>query len=65
LTMVTQSFSTQMSDEERLAVINAARVQMDKLYTDLGRFSNQNALLSLQRAGEGNEISLIKKMYGL
>ena len=62
---VINSFGSQMSDAERLSLIDKARAAMEKLYLDLQRFNNQNALLSIQRAGEAGEIELLKKLYGL
>ena len=65
LQLAVQSLSTQMTDEQRLAIINRARTGMEKVYTDMQRFSNQNILLSVQRGGDAGEINLLKKLYGL
>jgi conjugation system TraG family ATPase len=54
-----------MTDEQRTSEIADAGRQMDKLYTDLRRFVDQNALISLQRANSEKEILLLKKLYGL
>ena len=62
---VINSFGTQMSDAERLSLIDKARAAMEKVYLDLQRFNNQNALLSIQRAGDAGEIDLLRKLYGL
>ncbi|HVU97990.1 MAG TPA: TraG family conjugative transposon ATPase [Puia sp.] len=65
LQFVVQSFTLQLSDEQRLALINHARTQMDKLYRDLRTFTDQNALLSLQRGGAQKDIQSLLKLYGL
>ncbi|MBN8856248.1 MAG: conjugal transfer protein TraI [Sphingobacteriales bacterium 50-39] len=63
--LIIKSFDTQMSDADRLAIINRAADRIEANYTDLNRFNNQNALLSLQRAQDEDDAELVKKMYGL
>lgn len=65
LLMIIGSFRTQMSDEKRLDLINAIGNRVDSNYSDLQQFNAQNALLSLQRAKDQNEILTIKKYYGI
>lgn len=65
LTLVLHSFNTQMSDAARMGIINKVQGNMDRDFNDLSRFNNQNALLSIQRASDSNEIDLIRKLYGL
>ena len=65
LVMVIQSLATQMSDEQRLAMIDGAAAGMDKNWRDLQVYTNVNASLSLGRAQDENDYQLIKKMYGL
>jgi conjugation system TraG family ATPase len=65
LQAVIQSYTLELSDEQRLAEIHRVRSQLDRLYRDLRSFSDQNALLSLQRAQSQQEISSLKKIYGL
>jgi hypothetical protein len=65
LFLVINSFTTQMSDERRMAIINVAGAGMDKNYSDLTRFNNENELLSLGRASDANEIEFLKNLYGL
>jgi hypothetical protein len=65
LLMVINDFSLQMSDEERMAMIDKAGAGMDKCLNDVNRFNNQNMLLGLQRAKEAGDINLLKKLYGL
>jgi hypothetical protein len=63
--MVIKSFQTNMSDAKRLEIINHAANKVDENYGDLIQFNYQNGLLSLQRAEEESEISVIKQMYGI
>lgn len=65
LALAANSFTTQMSDEARLSIINKAAANMDRNYLDLTRFNNQNALLSSQRSNDENNIQLLRKLYGL
>ncbi|MFP9114784.1 conjugal transfer protein TraI [Flavobacterium sp. RHBU_3] len=63
--MVVESFTTSMSDAERLEMINAAADRIEANYDDLKLFNKQNMLLSLQRARSKADVDLIKRMYGL
>lgn len=65
LMLVANAFTTQMSDAERLVLINEAGDNIDNIVTDLKVFNNSNMLLSLQRAKDANEIQAIKTYYGL
>jgi hypothetical protein len=65
LMLVIQSFTMQMSDAERLQIINHAGDDIERNYSNLVKFNNQNAMLSLQRAKDEEDIDLVKKMYGL
>lgn len=63
--MVVKSFTTTMSDAQRLAVINDAADRVDRNAADLNRFNNQNMLLSLQRTKDEADAASVKKLYGL
>ncbi|WP_423147046.1 conjugal transfer protein TraI [Rubrolithibacter danxiaensis] len=65
ISLVINSFTTQMSDAERLEIINAAAEQVDTNYYDLVKFNQQSILLSLQRAKAHNDIDVVKKLYGI
>ena len=65
LNLVLTSFATQMTDENRLELIDGVRRAIQKNYDDLRRFSLQNVQLSLSRAKERGEILVIKNLYGL
>jgi Neuraminidase (sialidase) len=65
LYMVIESFVTQMSDGDRLALIDGAAAGIDQNANDLNVFTQQNALLSLERAQDESDINQIKLLYGL
>lgn len=65
LFLVINSFTTQMADEKRLGIINAAGDAMDENYNDLKAFNNQNMMLSLQRSKNLNDVNTVKQLYGL
>lgn len=56
---------SQMSDAERLELINQAGDHLDEHYNDLRQFNAQNQLLSLRRATDLNELQTLKNYYGL
>jgi hypothetical protein len=60
-----QSFTVQMSDAERLELLNRSADEIETYISDLRRFTNQNTRLSLQRAKTLEEINSIKKLYGI
>ncbi|KAA5548117.1 conjugal transfer protein TraI [Adhaeribacter rhizoryzae] len=62
---VINAFSYQMSDAQRLAIINATADQLEINYRDLKAFNEQNMLLSLQRARSKQEVEVIKQLYGI
>lgn len=65
LTTAIESFTLQVTDQQRMAMIDAASAGMDRNYRDLLVFSDENKLISLQRATDENDYSLLLKLYGL
>jgi hypothetical protein len=65
LLLVVNAFITQMTDAQRVNIINSAAKGMQKNYNDLKQFNNQNIQLSLQRAAENNDVETVKQLYGL
>lgn len=65
LYLVINSFATQMSDEKRMEIIDSVQKAIQKNYDDLRSFSIQNIQLSVARAKDQNEISVIRNLYGL
>ena len=63
--LVINLYATQMSDANRLEIINKASDGIEKNYQDLCQFNNQNIQLSMNRAKNQNEINTVKKLYGL
>src|SRR6188768_3003943 len=65
LSLVINSFVTQMSDAKRMEIINEVDNKLDENLSDLREFNNQNKVVSLRRAAEKGEIETVKKLYGL
>jgi len=65
IALVINSFTTQMTDAKRMEIINRAADAMQTNLNDLRSFNSQNILLSLQRSKDGNDVAVVKKMYGL
>lgn len=65
LFLAVNKLSTQMSDGKRLELIADAAEKIDDNLSDLRKFNNQNAMISLQRARDINEVALVKRMYGI
>jgi hypothetical protein len=65
LTMVLTSFLTQMDDSHRLKMIDDVGSRVDQNYTDLHRFTQQNVMLSLERAHDENDAAEIMALYGI
>ncbi|HZK64296.1 MAG TPA: conjugal transfer protein TraI [Puia sp.] len=63
--MAVQRNQTQMSDEQRLELINKAGDRLDGNYSDLKQFNTQNEMLSLQRARDEQELLTLKQYYGI
>ena len=61
---IIESYTTSMSDAQRLELINEAADQIDRNYDDLRRFNAQNVLLSLQRAKTSKEVEQLRRLYG-
>ncbi|MDQ3843050.1 MAG: conjugal transfer protein TraI [Bacteroidota bacterium] len=65
LHMVINSFMTQMSDAGRMELINNVADAIQQNYDDLRTFNTQNVKLSLQRAKNAQDITVVKALYGL
>ncbi|HSZ85840.1 MAG TPA: hypothetical protein VK787_07400 [Puia sp.] len=63
--LVVNALVTQMSDGERMKIIDSANSGMQKNYNDLKQFNSQNIQLSLQRGEENNDVGSVKALYGL
>jgi hypothetical protein len=65
LKLVITALVTQMSDGSRLRIIDGAGSRIDQNYSDLHQFTQQNILLSMQRATDASELQEVKQLYGL
>jgi hypothetical protein len=65
LELVITALVTQMSDGSRLRIIDGAGARIDKNYSDLQQFTQQNILLSTQRAKDQTDLDEIKLLYGI
>lgn len=65
VSLVINSFTTQMTDARRMEIIDDAALKMQTNYDDLRRFNNQNIQLSLQRSKDEHDISVVKQLYGI
>jgi conjugation system TraG family ATPase len=65
LVTVVNSFVAQMDDAGRLRIIDETAAAVDRNYADLHGYSQENSLLSLQRARDEGDIQTVKALYGL
>lgn len=65
MALLVKSFTLQMSEGERLELINSTADRVDQNYQDLIAFNQSNGLISLQRASSHNEILQIQNLYGI
>jgi len=63
--LVVNPGKTQMSDEQRLELVNRAGNRLDDNYDDLRRFNMQNQVLSLQRGKELGDTKTTQALYGI
>ncbi|RXK81289.1 conjugal transfer protein TraI [Filimonas effusa] len=65
LSLVINSFTTQMSDAKRLEMINNCASEVEQNYSDLKQFNSDNAMVSIRRARDLQDAITLKKLYGL
>jgi hypothetical protein len=65
LSKVVNSLQTQMTDEQRMELIDRIAGQVDGNYQDLEKFTNENFMLSMARARDQQDVQTIKNLYGL
>lgn len=56
---------TQMTDQQRLEMIDLAGDRLDENYSDLKQYNNQNMILTLHRSKDLDELKTLKNYYGL
>ena len=65
LSIVIRGFVTQMDDGDRLRIINELSAKIDTRSQALEAFSQENILLSLQRAKDQGDMNMIRSVYGI
>jgi len=65
LELVIQALVTQMDDADRLHIIDGAGERIDRNYSDLRQYTQENILLSMQRAKDQNDLNAIRGLYGI
>lgn len=65
LMLVIKSFTTQMSDAQRLELINKAAIAMQQNFDNLKSFNEKNIQLAMQRGKDVRNITVVKKLYGI
>lgn len=65
LMVVINSFKTQMSDGQRMELINHIAKKIDANYFDLKAFNNENILFSFSRAHSQQDMQSLKNLYGI
>lgn len=65
LLLAINAFATQMTDAERLVIIEQVAQNIDENISDLRRFNRSNILISVQRSKDAHEIAVIKALYGI
>ncbi len=65
LILAVNAMATQMSDAERLAIIEQVAQNVDANISDLRRFNHSNILISVQRSKDAHEIAVVKALYGI
>jgi len=65
IAMVVNSFKTQMTDAQRLAIISQAGDRVEQNLVDLLEFNMNTYQLSLNRSRTQYEIDRVKRMYGI
>lgn len=65
LELVVSALLTQMNDADRLLIIDRAAAQIDRSYYDLEAYTQENILISLQRAKDQQDLDAIRLLYGI
>lgn len=65
MVLLIKSFTLQMSEGERLSLLQEIADRVDENYRDLIHFNQSNGMLSLQRASNQQEILNVQLLYGI
>jgi hypothetical protein len=63
--LVIQSFALEMSDGQRLEMIEEVASDIDQNYSDLKAFNVRNVQISLGRAKDEHEVEVVRMIYGI
>ena len=63
--LAVNSFSTQMTDGERLEMVHGAAINLQKNLNDLRQFNIRTRTLSLARAKDNEDRQAVKALYGI
>jgi hypothetical protein len=63
--LVSNAFVTQMSDAQRMQIIDMAATSIERNYNDLRSFNNENLELSIQRSMDKNDLETVKRLFGI
>ena len=64
LLLVVSSFKVQMTDGQRLEIIDQVAAQLEENYVDLKQFNQRQIQLSLARAKEAGDVNWVRRLYG-
>lgn len=62
---VINAFVTQMSDADRLRIIDDAGSRIDKNYNDCRQFTQENIQISLERSKDLGDLETVRNLYGI
>lgn len=65
LSLVVNSFTTQMSDGKRLELIDKIAGKVEANLNTLRRFNSQNINISLERSSSETDMEHVKRLYGI
>lgn len=65
LSLVINSFTTQMSDGKRLELIDKIAGKVEANLSTLRRFNSQNINISLERSSSETDMEHVKRLYGI
>jgi hypothetical protein len=65
LELAIQALVTQMSDADRLRIVDEAGDGIDQHFADVQALSQRSVILSLNRAQDANDVAVTRALYGL
>lgn len=65
LQLVITAFTTQMTDAQRMKIIQSVADNTETNLGDLRQFNQENIKISLQRSKDQHDIDIVRKLYGI